>query len=142
MGAVLTHDGWYATLGRPEHAQVLNQAPEGITVQGQFAVVVPAVSNTGDTPRQMPPDLFALVDQQGRLYRPLEGASTAYLQTYGRGQYGDLALEDVVPAGGGRFSVPLLFDIAPDATNLVLTMGPRAQQGWQVANQSEQTAYP
>jgi hypothetical protein len=47
-------------------------------------------------------------------------ASTVYLNTYGRGQRGDLSLEEEIPPGGGNVSVPLIFDVLADARDLRL----------------------
>jgi hypothetical protein len=76
--------------------------------------------------------MFALIDEQGQRYQPVAGASSAYLDTYGRGLHGDLALEDQIPPTSGMFSVPLLFDVDPNASELILTMGQDANQGWPV----------
>ncbi len=131
-GSLVEQSGWYATLLRPEHAQVFSESLGDIPANGRFALAVLAVGNTEPEPRRIPADLFHLIDNQGRLYRPIEGASTAYLATYGRGEHGDLALEDAIPAGGSMFSVPLIFDVARDATGLVLTVGQGYESGWEI----------
>lgn len=141
-GTLLTYDNWQATLLRPEYTQLLSNTVAGVQAQGQFALTLLAVSNTTDQPRHIPADLFGLVDDRGRLYRPIAGASSAYLATYGRGQHGDLALEDALPAGGGMVSIPLLFDVALDVQGLTLTMGRDARQGWQVMRRADETATP
>jgi hypothetical protein len=142
LGTVLSHDDWYATLIRPDHAQLFNESISGVQAQGRFALTVLAVGNTAPQPRRIPADMFALIDGQGRLYYPIEGASSAYLSAYGRGQVGDLALEDEIPAGGGSVSVPLIFDVAPDVNELFLTMGQQATSGWQIPVPTEQSDAP
>jgi hypothetical protein len=139
LGTVLSHDNWYATLIRPDHAQLFSETISGVSAQGRFALAVLAVGNTAPQPRRIPGDMFALIDDQGRLYHPIEGASSAYLSTYGRGQVGDLALEDEIPAGGGSVSVPLLFDVASDVNELFLTMGQQPTSGWQIPIPTEQS---
>jgi hypothetical protein len=131
MGTIVQHNGWHATLLQPDYAQVLSESVADVQARGQFALVVLAVGNTHTSARRIPRELFGLLDDQGRLYHPVPGASSAYLAVYERGQRGDLALEDEIPPGGGMFSVPLLFDVPPDVNELILTMGPDAAHGWQ-----------
>jgi hypothetical protein len=142
LGTMLWHDDWYATLIQPDHAQLFTETINGVPAQGRFALTVLAVGNNAPQPRRIPADMFALIDGQGRLYYPIEGASSAYLSAYGRGQVGDLALEDDIPAGGGSVSVPLLFDVAPDVNELFLTMGQQATQGWQIPIPADQSDAP
>lgn len=132
LGTPLEYADWRAVLLRSDYARVLNEAIGSVPAKGQFALAVLSVGNMNTTPRRIPPDLFALVDNQGRLYHPAEGASSAYLSTYGRGQHGDLALEDTIPAGGGMFSVPVLFDVPSDVTELTLAMGKPPATGWPI----------
>lgn len=142
LGTILQHDGWHATLLQPDYAQLLSESVAEVQAQGQFALVVLAVGNTETTARHIPPELFGLLDDQGRLYRPVPGASSAYLTVYERGQRGDLALEDAIPPGGGMFSVPLLFDVPPDVNELILTMGPTTAQGWQFLQRAPASGEP
>jgi hypothetical protein len=142
MGTILQHDGWHATLLQPDYAQLLSESVADVQARGQFALVVLAVGNTATDARRIPPELFGLLDDQGRLYRPVPGASSAYLNVYERGQRGDLALEDAIPPGGGMFSVPLLFDVQPDVNELVLTMGNDAAQGWQFLQRAPASGEP
>jgi hypothetical protein len=132
LGTLLSYDGWNATLLRPEHAQILTNSLGEVQARGRFALALLAVSNTTTTTRRLSPDMFALIDEQGQRYQPVAGASSAYLDTYGRGLHGDLALEDQIPPTSGMFSVPLLFDVDPNASELILTMGQDANQGWPV----------
>ncbi len=132
LGQVIEYDGWAATLLRPDYAVTLDGAIGDLQPAGRFALAVVAVTNNSPNPRLIPPDLFTMVDSAGRAYSPLPGASTAYLALYGRGQRGDLALEDVLDPGSGMLSVPLLFDIPVDATGLRLIMTGAAGAGWPV----------
>jgi hypothetical protein len=141
-GTLLEYNDWYATLLRLDYVQLLNDSLNGVPARGRFALTVLAVSNAADEPRRIPRDLFSIVDNDGRVYRPIEGASSAYLENYQRGEHGDLALEDQIPPGGAMFSVPIIFDVAPDATELILTMGPDAETGWRILQLDSQTGEP
>lgn len=132
LGQVIDYDGWTATLLRPDYAVALDGAIGDLQPAGRFVLAVVAVSNNAPAVRPIPPDLFTLVDSAGRSYQPAPGASTAYLALYGRGQRGDLALEDPLDAGSGMRSVPLLFDVPLDATGLRLTMAGSAGAGWPI----------
>ncbi len=130
-GNLLEYADWQATLLRPDYARVVEGSVAGIQPAGQFVIVLLAVSNTSDVPRLMPPDLFALIDEQGQVYTPDQATSTAYLELYARGQWGDLAIDDVVPPGG-LYSIPLLFDVPLSVTSLFLIMGQQMGTGWPV----------
>jgi hypothetical protein len=142
MGTLQEYDSWSATLLRPDYALALDGSIGDLQPSGRFVFALLSVSNGGATARRLPPDIFSLVDQQGRRYSPVGGASTAYLALFGRGQYGDLAFEDEVAAGGSLFSVPVIFDVPPDATGLILTVGRDASAGWQVQEGSASTQSP
>jgi hypothetical protein len=90
-----------------------------------------AIGNDGPAPAHLPNDLFVLVDGTGKHYAPLPQISTAYLNTYGRGQHGDLSMEDMIPADGGNKSVPLIFDVPPSARPLYLLVG-NSSLGWPI----------
>lgn len=130
IGTAHEYGGWRAVLLRPDYAQVLNETIGGVPPRGRFALVVLSVGNLAATPQTIPPRLFALVDNRGQVYYPVPSVSSAYLLAYGRGQHGDLALEDPLPSGGGLFSVPLVFDVSTDVAELILTMGQPPSQGW------------
>jgi hypothetical protein len=142
LGSLQTYDGWSATLLRPDHAQILTNSLGTIQARGRFALALLAVSNTTTSTRRLPPEMFALVDEDGQRYQPVVGASSAYLDTYGRGMHGDYALEDQIPPTSGMFSVPLLFDVDPNASELILTMGEDANQGWPVLTPAPTPAPP
>ncbi|HEU5086409.1 MAG TPA: hypothetical protein VFT99_03150, partial [Roseiflexaceae bacterium] len=63
---------------------------------------------------------------------PTPGASAAYLATFGRGQYGDVSLDEVIPANAGNVSVPVIFDVPLDARDLRLYVGDEPT-GWEFA---------
>jgi hypothetical protein len=122
---------WHASLIRPEHAVLLEGSIGALQPNGRFVLALVAVGNDSAAPAHIPPDLFTLVDGQGRRYLPIPGASTVYLDTYGRGQRGDLSMEEEIPPGGGNVSVPLIFDVPPDTRDLTLHIGD-AVAGWAV----------
>jgi hypothetical protein len=130
-GAIVVQPPWHASLIRPEHAVLLEGSIGALQPNGRFVLALVAVGNDSAAPAHIPPDLFTLVDGQGRRYLPIPGASTVYLDTYGRGQRGDLSMEEEIPPGGGNVSVPLIFDVPPDTRDLTLHIGD-AVAGWAV----------
>lgn len=142
LGQVIDYDGWSATLLQPDYAVSLDGAIGDLQPAGRFVLAVVAVSNNSPNPRQIPPDLFALVDSAERSYLPVPGASSAYLALYERGQRGDLALEDTLEPASGMRSVPLLFDVPPEAGGLRLTMSGAAGAGWPIGGGTTTPAGP
>ncbi len=132
LGTVVDYDGWSATLLRPDYAVTLDGAIGDLRPAGRFVLAVVAVSNNSPAPRVIPPELFVLRDSAGRSYSPVPGASSAYLALYQRAQRGDLALEDSFAPGSGMRSVPLLFDVPPDAGGLQLLVPGAGPTGWPV----------
>jgi hypothetical protein len=116
---------------RPEYAVLLDGSIAMHQPKGRFVLVLVAIGNDGRVPARIPGDLFTLVDDQGMRYLPLPTASTAYLNTYGRGQRGDLSMEENIPPGGGNVSVPLIFDVPQNARDLTLHFGV-APGGWPI----------
>jgi hypothetical protein len=131
FGTVVEEGPWNATLLRPEHALWLKGSIGGLQPSGQFVLALLSIGYSGDTALAIPENLFTLEDDQGRHYRPAPGASAAYLATFGRGQYGDVSLDEVIPANAGNVSVPVIFDVPPDAHDLRLLIGAQ-KEGWQV----------
>lgn len=132
LGQIIDYDGWSATLLRPDYAVSLDGAIGDLQPAGRFVLAVVAISNNSPAPRLIPPDLFTLTDSAGQRYLPVPGASSAYLALYGRGERGDLALEDVIDPGSGMRSVPLIFDVPTSATGLHLMMAGAASAGWPI----------
>jgi hypothetical protein len=131
IGQVVKQGQWHAVLLRPEDAVSLDGSIGTFQPQGRFVLALIAIGNDGPAPARIPADLFALIDSAGHRYAPLPAISTAYLNTYGRGQHGDLSMEDLVPADGGNKSVPLLFDVPTTARNLYLIVKGQGS-GWAV----------
>ena len=141
-GSVLQRAGWQATLLRSDYARFIDGAVGDVQPEGRFVLTLLAVSNTTDTPRRIPADLFVLIDEQGRSYTPDPAASTAYLNVNPAGEWGDLAINDAVPPGGGLYAMPLLFDVPRDATDLLLTMGRQVDEGWQIRDGAQPSEAP
>jgi hypothetical protein len=130
-GEVVVQKPWHASLLRPDYAVLIDGAIGTLQPRGRFVLALLAVGNDGAAPARIPVDLFSLVDSQGNRYPPTPAASTTFLVTYGRGQRGELSMEELIPAGGGNISVPLIFDVPPNARGLTLRVGD-AQMGWLV----------
>jgi hypothetical protein len=131
IGQVVKHGVWHAVLLRPADALPLDGSIDTFEPRGRFVLALMAIGNDGSAPAAIPIDLFALVDQAGTRYPPLPAVSTAYLSAYGRGQRGDLSMEDPIPADGGNKSVPLIFDVPEQARDLYL-MVEDSDAGWPV----------
>jgi hypothetical protein len=130
-GEIVEYGQWRAILIRPEDALALDGSIGSFQPSGRFVLVLLAIGNDGQAPAPLPSDLFALVDGSGKRYAPLPQISTAYLTTYGRGQHGDLSMEDPIPSDGGNKSIPLIFDVPPSARPLYLLIGDNPL-GWQI----------
>lgn len=131
-GTVILRDTWTLTLLRPDHAVVLNGPIGSQQPNGRFVLALVAVGNSGGAATPAPPELFVLIDDQGARYLPEPGLSTLYLETFGRGRYGDFSLDEAIPAGVGQVSVPVIFDVPVDARGLTLHLGDSVA-GWPVA---------
>jgi hypothetical protein len=128
IGQVVEAGDWSVTVLRPDHLVALSGSVGGLAPRGRFALALVAVSNRGPAPATIPPDLLELADARGNRYPALPAASTAYLAAYERGLRGDLSMEEPLPPGG-LLSVPVLFDVPPDATGLTLAVR-GAPAGW------------
>ena len=130
-GEIVEYGQWRAILIRPEDALALDGSIGAFQPSGRFVLALLAIGNDGQAPARLPDDLFMLVDGSGKRYAPLPQLSTAYLTTYGRGQHGDLSMEDPIPSDGGNKSVPLIFDVPPSARPLYLLVG-NSPRGWPI----------
>ncbi len=129
-GTELTSNGWAYDFNQPTYAAPIIGPLNGITPNnGRFVVVLAFVRNTTGQAQPLPPDFFVLKDAQGRVWTPRLDASDAYLI---RGVNADLSHSEVVPADGFVRSVAILFDVAPDATDLVFFARSNPNQGWLV----------
>ncbi len=130
-GTVILRDFWTLTLLRPDHAVILNGPIGSRQPNGRFVLALVAVGNGGAAATLAPPELFVLIDDQGVRYLPEPGLSTLYLETFGRGRYGDFSLDEAIPAGIGQVSVPVIFDVPVNARGLSLHLGDSVA-GWPV----------
>ena len=108
-------DNWffnYSGISSIADGNVMNFQPNGRWV----AVRLLMFDGTNEG-RTIPADLIVLKDDQGRVYRANPDASEAYVNV-NPGSF-NINQKQAAPTGF-NFSVPLLFDVAPDATNLVL----------------------
>jgi hypothetical protein len=129
IGAQLQANGWNYTYPSETYAAALGSQVGSFTASGNWVLVLVHMANNSGSDQPLPADFFVLKDAQGRVYRPQPQVSSAYVI---RGVNADLSMEDSVPANGLTTSIPLLFDVAPGATNLVLFAGANPGQGWQV----------
>jgi hypothetical protein len=97
--------------------------------QGRFVHVLLMVVNRTGQDQPLPPDFVVLKDAQGRVYSPLPEVSSAFVI---RGVNADVGHQDVIPANGLTTSVALIFDVALDASNLVLFAPSHPSEGWLV----------
>lgn len=86
-----------------------------MTARGEYVFVVVTVRNEGLTPRELGSGFFLLRDGQGRVYDMSTDASLEYHQVF---KTNDWYLEDIGPSLLG--SIPVVFDVSPDATQLEL----------------------
>lgn len=129
-GTELVSNGWAYDFNRPTYAAPIIGALNGVTPNnGRFVVVLMFVRNTTGQAQPLPLDFFVLKDAQGRVWTPRLDASDAYVI---RGVNADLSHSDPVPADGFVRSVAILFDVAPDATDLVFFARSNPNQGWLV----------
>ncbi|MBO9365706.1 MAG: tetratricopeptide repeat protein [Roseiflexus sp.] len=130
-GTIILRDVWTLTLLRPDHAVVLNGPIGSRQPNGRFILALVAVGNGGATEAVAPETLFALVDHHGNRYLPEPALSALYLETFGRGVYGDFSLGEAIPARIGQVSVPVIFEVPVDARGLSLHLGDSVA-GWPV----------
>jgi hypothetical protein len=129
FGQFVAYDGWQIGLLRPDDVVVVDGASGLLQSDGRLLIALIAVSNEDSRERTLPAGLFTIEDDTGQRYYPLPGASLRYLDQFGRGLYGDLALEDQFTAQSGLRSVPLLFELPRHRTPVRLWVG---DKGWQL----------
>ncbi len=126
---ILESNGWFYNFPTATYAVRVPSPLGGLDARGQFALVLMFVSNGTGQAQTLPADFFVLRDAQGRVYFPSPEASAAYRAS---GGVADISLGDVIPADGVTRSVPLVFDIAPDASGLLFFAPSNPDQGWLV----------
>lgn len=109
-------------------AVVLGPQVGSFTAQGTFVHVLAFVQNTTGTDQPLPADFFVLRDSQGRVYE----ARADVAEAAWRPGSADVPATGSIPANGATTSVYLVFDVAPDAQNLVMFSRHFTDQGWPV----------
>ncbi|MEM8533237.1 MAG: hypothetical protein AAGF95_20520 [Chloroflexota bacterium] len=121
LGRPVQQDNWYLSLLREEDIVVIQEAIANREPDGQFLIVLMTINNSHADAMRIPTNLITLLDGNQNRYDALPQVSTIYLDTYGRGQYGDVSMEELMPPSG-NVSVPLIFDIPKTADNFQLYM--------------------
>ncbi|MCU0495063.1 MAG: hypothetical protein MUD01_26035 [Chloroflexaceae bacterium] len=120
--------GWLFDFFQPNYAGVI-LTPRGFQPQGRYVVVLVHAENRTGQAQPVPANFFVLKDAQGRVYEALPDVSPAYAVP---GVNADLAHTQAVPNDGIYRSVAIIFDVAPDATDLVFFSRTKPDQGWLV----------
>lgn len=88
---------------------------EDEVARGEYVAIIVNARNDSLTPRELGSDFFVLMDGEGRTYEMNSTASLAYHQAFNTDAW---HLESLGPSLVG--TVPLVFDVSPDATTLAL----------------------
>ncbi len=131
-GTTLESNGWQYIFAQPTFATPIIGGLGNAQPDGRFVVVLALVSNNTGQPQSVPQDFFVLKDAQGRVYEARPELSSAYINQFGRGIAADLSQEDQFPSDGLQRSVPIVFDVEPDATELKFFARGNPDQGWLV----------
>jgi hypothetical protein len=91
--------------------------------RGQYVIVIVTARNDGLTPRDIGSSFFIIEDGQKRVYEMDTDASLEYHQTFKTDAW---HLETLGPSLVG--TIPLVFDVSPDATQLALDTKPRGAE--------------
>lgn len=126
----LQSEGWLYDFNQPTFAaSIIGNLGQYSPQNGRFVVVLAyAVNNTGTT-QAIPASFFVLKDAQGRVWEARPEVSEAYVVP---GINADLPHTASMPSDGITRSVAIVFDVAPDATDLVFFARSNPGQGWLV----------
>jgi len=112
-----TSEGWIYDFNRSTYAaSMIGNLGEYRPNNGRFVVVYLFVVNNTGEPQTLPDNFMVLKDEQGRIWEPRPEVSDAYIIP---GVNADLSHTQVIPNDGLTRNIPLIFDVSPDATNLV-----------------------
>jgi hypothetical protein len=130
----LNNSGWEYGIREPlifgDRTDKLSDVPP---TNGRYVVLVVVIGNTSGNAQSLPEDFFVLTDDQGREYKAnFERSNTLFVNGGGKGVVSDLGVYEVVTSNVLQ-SVPLIFDVHADATNLRLYGGNNRSQGWLIA---------
>lgn len=128
---VLEANGWFYNFPAPSYSTIIGGGLGDLQPQGRWLVVLMILYNDTGQPQTLPTSFFALKDVEGRIYLPNPEASERYVDLFGRGIAADYSMKDQLPVGV-NISVPLLFDVSPGATSLVLFSSQNTSQGYLV----------
>ncbi len=130
IGTILRADGWNYTYPNQLYALPLGPRVGNFTAEkGAFLHVLVFIANNTGTAQPLPRDFFVLKDAQGRVYQARPEVSSAAVRP---GVNADVGHETSIPANGLTTSVYLVFDVAPDATDLMLFARNKPDQGFLV----------
>jgi hypothetical protein len=125
----LESNGWLYDFNRPTYAAPIIGGLNNLQPQGRFVVVLVFVVNRTGQEQTLPANFFVLKDAQGRVYEPIPEASVAYVAP---GVNADVNQQQTIPSDGLTRSVALVFDVNPDASNLVFFAPSNPSRGWLV----------
>lgn len=126
----LQSENWLYDFNQPTYAApIIGPLGQYQPNNGRFVVVLAFVVNNTGTSQAIPANFFVLKDAQGRVWEARPEVSEAYVIP---GMNADLSQTQAVPTDGLTRSVALIFDVAPDATNLVFFARSNSSQGWMV----------
>lgn len=122
-------NGWLYDFNQPTYATPLYTDLGGNAPQGRFVMVLAFAVNRTGADQPLPANFFVLKDAQGRVYESHPDFSRYYVIS---GVNADLSQLDPFPADGITRSVAIIFDVAPDATDLVFFARSKPDAGWLV----------
>jgi hypothetical protein len=126
----------FAVAGRPGLSNIATGSYGGARpARGQYLIVLAYVRNVGATPQQIPDGFFVVKDAQGRVSDFNRAASVEYINRFGGtgpGGAGDYAANAQLQPGTPLGSMPLLFDVSSDATEIVLFSRDNPSQGFRI----------
>ena len=126
----LQSEGWIYDFNQPTYAaSIVGNLGRYAPNNGRFVIVLVFAINGTGVEQTIPGNFFVLKDAQGRIWEARPEVSEAYVVP---GVNADLThTQPLLPDGITR-SVALIFDVAPDATDLVFFARSNPSQGWLV----------
>ncbi|RRR72751.1 MAG: hypothetical protein EI684_09775 [Candidatus Viridilinea halotolerans] len=122
--------GWTYDFNSPTFAaSIIGNLGQYTPNNGRFVVVLAFAFNGTGSEQAIPSNFFVLKDAQGRVWEARPEVSAAYVVP---GINADLAHTQAMPSDGITRSVAIIFDVAPDATDLVFFSRSNPTQGWLV----------
>ena len=124
----LQSEGWIYDFNQPTYAAaIIGNLGQYSPKSGQFVVVLMFAINSTGIVQPIPGNFFVIKDAQGRIWEARPEVSAAWAIP---GQNADLAHTSPLRPDGITYSVPIVFDVAPDTTDLVLFARSNPSQGW------------